>query len=85
MTPYVQFTQVPPRRHSTIRLGFCPGRPRSFPRSRSPNRSGSSPVSIHAGDRIAQMIVARYEPVEGLDGDLADSARGGVGSGTPGR
>jgi dUTP pyrophosphatase len=40
---------------------------------------------VHAGDRIAQMIVARYEAVEWVEGDLADSARGGGGFGSSGR
>ena len=46
---------------------------------------GRAPYTIHAGDRIAQMIVARYEPVEWLEGDLADSARGAGGFGSSGR
>src|SRR5690349_24432162 len=37
---------------------------------------GVSPYTIHAGDRIAQLILARYEPVEWDEGDLADSTRG---------
>jgi hypothetical protein len=36
---------------------------------------GREPYTVHAGDRIAQMIVARYEAVEWLEGDLADSSR----------
>jgi len=46
---------------------------------------GREPYTIHAGDRIAQMIVARYEPVEWLERDLADSARGAGGFGSSGR
>src|ERR1700735_2138127 len=34
---------------------------------------GREPYRIHAGDRIAQMIVARYEAVEWVEGDLAES------------
>src|SRR3989440_1592257 len=34
---------------------------------------GKAPYEIHAGDRIAQMVVARYEPVEWEEGDLAES------------
>ncbi len=40
---------------------------------------------VSAGDRIAQMIVARYEAVEWVEGDLADSARGTGGFGSSGR
>src|ERR1700676_3879306 len=46
---------------------------------------GREPYTVHAGDRIAQMIVTRYEPVEWLEGDLADSARGAGGFGSSGR
>ena len=47
--------------------------------------SGREPYTVHAGDRIAQMIVARYEAVEWAEGDLADSARGTGGFGSSGR
>lgn len=46
---------------------------------------GKAPYQIHAGDRIAQMIVARYEPVEWEEGELADSLRGAGGFGSSGR
>jgi len=46
---------------------------------------GREPYTVHAGDRIAQMIVARYEPVEWVEGELADSRRGGGGFGSSGR
>jgi dUTP pyrophosphatase len=46
---------------------------------------GREPYRIHAGDRIAQMIVARYEPVEWVEGDLAESVRGTGGFGSSGR
>jgi dUTP pyrophosphatase len=46
---------------------------------------GREPYTIHAGDRIAQMIVARYEPVEWEEGGLADSQRGTGGFGSSGR
>jgi dUTP pyrophosphatase len=46
---------------------------------------GRSAYEIHAGDRIAQMVVARYEPVEWLEGELAESARGTGGFGSSGR
>ena len=38
-----------------------------------------------AGDRIAQMIVARYEAVEWLEGETAESRRGAGGFGSSGR
>jgi dUTP diphosphatase len=41
--------------------------------------------TIEAGDRIAQLIVARYEAVEWQEGDLRDSARGTGGFGSSGR
>lgn len=46
---------------------------------------GREPYTVHAGDRIAQMIVARYESVEWAEGDLADSRRGTGGFGSSGR
>jgi dUTP pyrophosphatase len=46
---------------------------------------GREPYLIHAGDRIAQMIVARYEPVEWVEGGLAESQRGTGGFGSSGR
>ena len=46
---------------------------------------GTAPYRIHAGDRIAQMVVARYEAVEWVETDLADSARGAGGFGSSGR
>ena len=46
---------------------------------------GREPYTVHAGDRIAQMIVARYEAVEWMEGELADSHRGAGGFGSSGR
>jgi dUTP pyrophosphatase len=46
---------------------------------------GREAYTLHAGDRIAQMIVARYEAVEWVEGDLADSQRGTGGFGSSGR
>jgi dUTP pyrophosphatase len=46
---------------------------------------GQDAYTVHAGDRIAQMIVARYEAVEWVEGELADSARGTGGFGSSGR
>jgi dUTP pyrophosphatase len=46
---------------------------------------GREPYTIHAGDRIAQMIVAKYEAVEWVESDLAESRRGAGGFGSSGR
>jgi dUTP pyrophosphatase len=46
---------------------------------------GREPYTIEPGDRIAQMIVARYETVEWAEGELADSHRGQRGFGSSGR
>jgi dUTP pyrophosphatase len=46
---------------------------------------GREPYTVRAGDRIAQMIVARYEAVEWVEGNLADSRRGDGGFGSSGR
>jgi dUTP pyrophosphatase len=46
---------------------------------------GREPYKIEAGDRIAQMIVARYEAVEWVESELADSRRGANGFGSSGR
>lgn len=46
---------------------------------------GKAPYEVHAGDRIAQMVVARYEAIEWQEGELAESARGIGGFGSSGR
>jgi|SRR5579863_3593428 len=46
---------------------------------------GKEDYVIQRGDRIAQMIVARYVPVEWEEGELGDSARGSGGFGSSGR
>jgi len=46
---------------------------------------GKAAYEVHAGDRIAQMIVAKYEPVEWAEGELAESIRGSGGFGSSGR
>jgi dUTP pyrophosphatase len=46
---------------------------------------GKAPYQIHAGDRVAQLVVARYEAVEWEEGDLTESARGAGGFGSSGR
>lgn len=46
---------------------------------------GKSAYEIHAGDRVAQMVVARYEAVQWEEGELAGSVRGHSGFGSSGR
>ncbi|MBV9267352.1 MAG: dUTP diphosphatase [Acidobacteriaceae bacterium] len=46
---------------------------------------GRTPYQVHAGDRIAQIIVAKYEAVEWDEGELGDSVRGSGGFGSSGR
>ena len=46
---------------------------------------GREPYTVRAGDRIAQLIVVRYEQVEWVEGELGDSARGAGGFGSSGR
>ena len=46
---------------------------------------GKAAYTVHAGDRIAQMVIAKYEAVEWLEGDLGDSTRGDGGFGSSGR
>jgi dUTP pyrophosphatase len=46
---------------------------------------GREPYQIHRGDRIAQMVVARYEAIEWEEGDLNGSRRGEGGFGSSGR
>src|SRR5256885_14406319 len=46
---------------------------------------GASDYVIEHGDRIAQMVIARYEAVEWEEGDLNSSARGEGGFGSSGR
>jgi len=46
---------------------------------------GSKSYTVHPGDRIAQMIVARYEPVEWVEEKLEESSRGTGGFGSSGR
>jgi dUTP pyrophosphatase len=45
---------------------------------------GRNSFEIHRGDRIAQMVISRYEAVEWEEGDLAVSARGAGGFGSSG-
>jgi dUTP pyrophosphatase len=47
---------------------------------------GREAFEIHPGDRIAQMVIARYEAVEWVEGDeLSESRRGAGGFGSSGR
>lgn len=46
---------------------------------------GREPYTVRAGDRIAQMIVSRYEHVEWVEEELTDSLRGAGGFGSSGR
>ncbi len=46
---------------------------------------GHEPYQVKAGDRIAQMVIARYEAVEWQEMDLAESVRGVGGFGSSGR
>jgi dUTP pyrophosphatase len=46
---------------------------------------GREPFQISPGERIAQMVIARYEAIEWEEGELADSVRGEGGFGSSGR
>jgi dUTP pyrophosphatase len=46
---------------------------------------GKEDYHIRAGDKIAQMVIAKYEAVELEESELADSARGAGGFGSSGR
>ena len=46
---------------------------------------GREAYQIHRGDRIAQMVIARYEAIEWEEGNLAQSRRGEGGFGSSGR
>ena len=46
---------------------------------------GREPYTVHAGDRIAQMIVSKYQAVEWVEGELGASGRGAGGFGSSGR
>jgi dUTP pyrophosphatase len=46
---------------------------------------GREPYRVHAGDRIAQMVIARYEAIEWAETELNESARGEGGFGSSGR
>lgn len=46
---------------------------------------GNDPYVVHKGDRIAQMVIAKYEAVEFEEAELSDSNRGAGGFGSSGR
>src|SRR6476659_2257397 len=46
---------------------------------------GRENYEIHAGDRIAQMVIAKYEAIEWEEGELGASSRGTGGFGSSGR
>jgi dUTP pyrophosphatase len=46
---------------------------------------GRSPYRVEAGDRIAQLVISRYEPVEWEEGELNQTTRGQGGFGSSGR
>jgi dUTP pyrophosphatase len=46
---------------------------------------GREAYTVRKGDRIAQMVVARYEAVEWVEAELRESRRGAGGFGSSGR
>ena len=46
---------------------------------------GRANFAVEKGDRIAQLVLGRYEAVEWEEGELGDSARGAGGFGSSGR
>jgi dUTP pyrophosphatase len=46
---------------------------------------GTQTFEIQRGERIAQMVIARYEAIEWEEGDLSDTLRGEGGFGSSGR
>lgn len=46
---------------------------------------GREPYVIRAGDRIAQLVVSRYERVDWVEGELGASSRGSGGFGSSGK
>lgn len=47
--------------------------------------AGRAPYEVRTGDRIAQMVIARYEAIEWEERELTESARGAGGFGSSGR
>ncbi len=46
---------------------------------------GRAPYHVHKGDRIAQMVIARYETIEWVEAELSETRRGAGGFGSSGR
>jgi dUTP pyrophosphatase len=46
---------------------------------------GREPYVVHKGDRIAQMVIARYEAIEWVEAELSPTQRGAGGFGSSGR
>jgi dUTP pyrophosphatase len=46
---------------------------------------GRADYTVEKGDRIAQLVIGRYEAIEWVEGDLGESARGAGGFGSSGR
>lgn len=46
---------------------------------------GREPYLVRKGDRIAQMVIARYEAIEWVEAELSHSRRGAGGFGSSGR
>jgi dUTP pyrophosphatase len=46
---------------------------------------GRTPYRVHKGDRIAQMVIARYEAIEWVEAELSETRRGEGGFGSSGR
>jgi dUTP pyrophosphatase len=46
---------------------------------------GSSPYVVERWDRIAQLVISRYESIEWEESELGDSSRGDSGFGSSGR
>jgi dUTP pyrophosphatase len=46
---------------------------------------GRETYTVHPGDRIAQLVIARYEAVEWEEGELSETTRGAGGFGSSGR
>src|SRR5260370_19655185 len=46
---------------------------------------GKENYTVHPGDRIAQLVIARYEALEWEEGELSETTRGAGGFGAAGR
>jgi dUTP pyrophosphatase len=46
---------------------------------------GREPYQVHPGDRIAQMVIAKYESIEWVEAELSGTNRGDGGFGSSGR